>query len=120
MLTLKKRKLINMILIGELEYTNQMMAPDGNTGFLFVSTENLTNGIGYSYAISPYEENPHVGQKEIFDKPLSITEYLQHVVNSDIYIGGGSGIAFKDDVGIRLKGMEEWITRTSKNEHHEQ
>lgn len=107
----KKRNEI-MILIGEIEYTNKMMAP-ADTGFLFVSTENLINDVmSYSYTISPDIRNYHVGQKEIFDKPLSITEYLQYVVNADISISRNASIKFKDGVGIRLKGMTKWITRT--------
>ena len=99
-----------MILVGELEYTNTMMAP-ADTGFLFIGNQELKNGTGYVYSISPYKESYEVGDMTIFEKPLSVTEFLQYVVNSDISISLTASIKFKDDVGIRIKGMNNWITR---------
>ena len=98
-----------MILIGELEYTNKMMAPDGNTGWLWVSKQ----GDFYTYAISPYPESEawHIGDIFRFAKMLSVNEFLQQVVNEDDMIGREVFIRYGDDVGIRLKGMENWIKR---------
>lgn len=95
-----------MILVGEIEYTNKMMAPDGYQGFLYVGE----GGGKYYYNISPTsygEKAAWLGDNYISDKNLSVTEYLQNIVDSDIIIGRGVGISFGDDVGIRLKGMNE-------------
>jgi len=98
-----------MILVGELEYTDKKMAPDGFRGFLFVGN----NGNAYQYNISPYpeKESAWVGDNFVSGKNLSVTEFLQSIVDQDIEIGRNAYVRFKDNVGIRLKGMSEWITR---------
>lgn len=99
-----------MILVGELEYTNRMMAPDGFQGFLFVGE----NSGKYYYNISPSahsEKSAWLGDNHISEKNLSVTEFLQRIVDMDLSFGSGVGLRFGDDVGIRLKGMKEWIKR---------
>lgn len=99
-----------MILVGELEYTNKMMAPDGYQGFLFVG-EN-SGKFYYNIAVDSYGgKSAWFGNNYISETNLSVTEFLQRVVDEDIAIGRGVGIRFGDDVGIRLKGMKEWIKR---------
>jgi hypothetical protein len=115
-----------MILIGELETTNKMIFPDGNTGFLFVGTsvddttkDNLRTI--YYYAISPYElkNSWNVGDFFSTRENLSVTEFLQRVVDMDIEIGRNVIMRLGDNVKIRLKGMTEWIERsTAPLENH--
>lgn len=107
-----------MILIGELETNNKMIFPDGNTGFLFVGTSlnRIENGkaiLNYHYAISPSSDKRsyHVGDMFHTKENLSITEFLQRIVDMDIEIGRNAVIKLGDEVTIRLKGMNEWIKR---------
>ena len=102
-----------MILIGEIEYTNQMMAP-ADKGFLFVGQHESEWGPVYTYSESPYEDSYKAGNMTMSQTPLSVTEFLQSIVDADIAISRSASIKFKDDVGIRLKGMKDWITRTPK------
>jgi hypothetical protein len=101
-----------MILVGELEYTDKMMAPDGNTGWLWVGTQ-FQDPVMYCYSISPYpdEQSKWLGDNYKTVKCLSVTEFLQQHVNTDLQLGVGVVKHFKEDVGIRLKGMDTWITR---------
>lgn len=71
----------------------------------------------YLYNISPYRDDAWLGNNYINSKSLSITEFLQIIVDTDIQIGVNleaktrAVIQFPDEVGIRLKGMKEWIKR---------
>lgn len=97
-----------MILVGEVEFTDFNFYPDGRSAFLFVGTfENK-----FQYSLSPYNEISaySVGDNFISPISLSVTEFLQMVINADNAYGS---IVFrsKDDVGVRLKGMTNWIKR---------
>lgn len=102
-----------MILVGELEYTHRRMSPNGIEGFLFVGERENE----YLYNISICKEDAWLGDNYINSKNLSITEFLQTIVDTDISIGINfeartrAVIQFPDEVGIRLKGMKEWIKR---------
>lgn len=107
-----------MILIGELETTNKMIFPDGNTGFLFVgnSLSAIIDGkaeLTYHYAISPYADKRsyHVGDLFHTRENLSVEEFLQKIVNMDIEIGRNVVVNFGENIKIRLKGMSDWIER---------
>lgn len=103
-----------MILVGELEFSDNMMAPDGNTGFLWVgSGYRKTDGTdSYQYNISPYNNNAWVGDNFISGTCLTVSEFLQSIVDQDIEFARGVIKKFDDNVGIRLKGMCSWITRS--------
>lgn len=108
-----------MILVGELEFTNKGMYPDGHAGFLFVGTIVYKNSEGkpeasYVYAISPVEHKKSWNVGDVFQtrENLSVTEFLQRIVDMDIEVGRGVYQKFPDDAKVRLKGMTEWITRT--------
>ena len=111
-----------MIYVGEIEFTNPGMYPDGYAGHLFVGTsvnriEQGENGakaiLDYHYSISPYSDKKrhHLGDNFITKENLSVTEFLQRVVDMDNQIGRGVIQRFPEDAKVRLKGMTEWIVR---------
>lgn len=110
------------ILVGELEFNERHYhSCGGPQSFLFVKTQHtLVAGpdpkIDCLYQYAMYNMNDpnqaHLGNLFHTQHNLSVTEFLQRFVDDDEQIGRGIIKSFAN-CKVRLKGMTEWIERSS-------